>query len=98
MALPPNGLTVLLYGCRSPEKMVDALARRGCLTPEGLRDRQGLIGLIQGALRSCEDFYHQHPDWTGPNAIDYIGEALTASLYLSQHGRQLYQTDARDGR
>ena len=98
MALPPNGLTIILHGCRFPEEMTDVLTQRGCLTPEGLRDRQGLLRLIQRAVRSCEDFYHRHPDWTGPNTIDYIGEALMVSPHLSQHGRQLYQTDARDGR
>lgn len=93
MALPPTALKDIL--CGTPEEMVRTLVREGCLSPAGLADEEAVTALIEDAIRKCEAFYAEHPDWCGPTGIDRVADALVASEYLSERGRKLQSADTR---
>jgi hypothetical protein len=90
MALPPSKLTAVLErGAPAPERMVEALAADGCLTPEAAAAPASVVSLIAATVAEWDArAARAGPGWTGPSPVDAVAEALAHSGLLSARGRR----------
>ncbi len=83
MALPPTGLTNLLYSAgRTPEAICAALKEHGCLTRQARQDLTSVKGLIAEVL----DAERSRPPMPGPSTVDNLARALRDSPFLNARG------------
>ena len=91
MALPPTAFKDLLYG--SYDEVYDRLRENGCLSWKGRRNREAVLAVMREAEKRFAAWVREHPRMTGPNAQDWLNDALLASPYVNKRAQRLARQD-----
>ena len=93
MALPPTAFKDLLYG--SYDEVYDTLRKKRCLSWRGRRNREAVLEVMRKSRGGFAAWAQEHPGMTGPNAHDWLNDALLASPYVNKRARRLARKDTR---
>lgn len=90
MAEPPNALTELLWGAKTPDEIYGILNANQCLTPLAMQEPDQVIAAIKGA-----DAHHQQvfAGIAGPTREYVIAGALIEAGFLNDKARRLLATN-----
>ncbi len=93
MALPPTAFKDLLTG--SYDEIYERLREKGCLSDEGVQDRDAVLAVMQASAQAFAAWVREHPRMTGPNSQDRLAEALLGSPYVNAYAHRLSLQDTR---